>query len=170
MIVVGIDPGLTGGIAVLDTDWSDAQPRYCIAMPIIAAYTGGRTAHLIDAVALYDFFASMEDAVFFVEKVHSMPKQGVASAFKFGRGLGVIEGVIAATKFPLHFVSPQRWQKVMHADIEGTDPKARSVIAAKRLFPHAILTVGERSTKPHLGLTESLLIAEFGRRQLLKQV
>jgi crossover junction endodeoxyribonuclease RuvC len=66
-----------------------------------------------------------------VEHVAARPKQGVASAFKFGCGFGIVRGVLAATGVPLHLVSARRWKAHFHLDAD----KERARALALRLWP-----------------------------------
>jgi crossover junction endodeoxyribonuclease RuvC len=109
------------------------------------------------------------NAIVFIEKVSSMPKQGVASMFKFGRTVGALQAMLAAFKRRFQEVTPQAWQKVMHEGVNKKsmpNPKQRSVIVVKRLFPNENLLASARCKKPHEGFVDALLIAEYGRRVL----
>ena len=52
----------------------------------------------------------------FIEKVHSMPGQGVASMFNFGKGYGIWIGILAALKISKTLVTPQEWKKEMMSE------------------------------------------------------
>jgi crossover junction endodeoxyribonuclease RuvC len=163
--VIGIDPGLSGGLARIAGDNVEL-----VVMPVVGSNRKGRTGHLVDPGALTDALEDMmispEGPVHvYLEAVHAMPKMGVAGAFKFGRTVGVIEGILAALEQPYTLVTPQAWQKVCHAGCEGTDPKVRSAIAVRRLFPTVSCLATDRSKVAHAGLVDALLIAEYGRRQ-----
>jgi crossover junction endodeoxyribonuclease RuvC len=95
-----------------------------------------------------------------LEAVHSMPKQGVASSFSFGRGLGIWEGILSALAVPYVKVAPQTWKKVMMADAPH-DNKDASRIIASRLFPQM---EGYFTRKKDHNRAEALLMAEYGRR------
>jgi hypothetical protein len=152
MLFIGIDPGLTGGIVAIN---AVGELHFAHAMPCLG-----------DAVDCAEFarllrVARLERCLAVLESVHSMPKQGVASSFKFGRVFGMVEGVVAALGIPYLLVTPQRWQKVMHAGCHHDDPKERSRVAAARLFPQIDLRIG-RARKPHTGLIDALLLAAYG--------
>jgi hypothetical protein len=99
----------------------------------------------------------LQRVIVFIEKVHSMPKQGVASSFNFGMGFGLWQGVVVGLNLPMEMVTPQRWQKEMLAGMQGG--KEASIIRAQELFPDA-----ELHLKKHHGRADALLIAEYGRR------
>ena len=165
MNFLGIDPGLSGGMALIGENgviWVED-------MPTITVKKGKKNQRFIDLVALRTLIVG---ALFvgipptpvhaFIEKVSAMPGQGVCSMFKFGRGFGNIEAMIAAFEIPYTMVHPKTWQKEMLRDIPG-DGKGRSVLAAQRLFPHVkLIPVNCRTPKD--GRAEALLIAEYGRR------
>jgi len=124
MIYIGIDPGQSGGIACY------------ISKTEILTYP-------LKETTLMDIFEYLEDVrkqetsgeIFaMLENVHSMPKQGVASSFKFGRNFGNLEGLLTGSKIPFDYVTPQKWQKELgclsHGDKNVTKSKAQ------RLFPH----------------------------------
>lgn len=109
---IGVDPGLTGAIAVLcNNDLVDI-----LDMPSIAATKGKGnivSPQLLTA-NVEKILKSIDDNCVVscnIEQVSAMPGQGVASTFKFGRSLGVAEGVIAAAKIPITYVTPQKWKK-----------------------------------------------------------
>ena len=97
-----------------------------------------------------------------VELVHSMPKQGVASTFTFGKGCGEVLGVLTALEAVIHEPTPQAWKKVMMA---GTDKsKDAAIQVAENLFPE-IQLIPKGCRVPNDGMAEALLLAEWCRRQ-----
>ena len=92
-----------------------------------------------------------------IERVHSMPKQGVASSFKFGMGFGIWLGILAALRLPHELVTPQAWKKLMLAGMPKEKDASRQ--RAMQLFPDVDL-----SLKRHHGRADALLIAEWLRR------
>lgn len=97
----------------------------------------------------------------FIERVNAMSKQGIASAFTFGKTAGLIEGVVQALRIPFEYVSPGVWTKVMMPGT--THEKAQGIITAKRLLPTASdwLTLAK-----HTNRADALLIALYGLRKL----
>jgi Holliday junction resolvasome RuvABC endonuclease subunit len=128
MYYIGIDPGLSGGIAVIDEHGT------------LAAYPMPDTERDIFNLFLQidsDFNCSTSRFAM-IEKVHSMPKQGVASSFKFGMNYGFLRACLIAANIPFDEVSPQRWQKALgclsHGDKNVTKSKAQ------QLYPHIKVT------------------------------
>jgi len=136
----GIDPGANGGIAV-----ATATGEY-IAWRMPAS--DDEIARLIREIA-----RDHSPELWAVENVHSMPGNGIASTFKFGRAFGFLLGVLHALGLPLMLVSPQRWQSALGIRSHGD----------KRVTKAAALQL-----KPDGGIThatsEALLIAEYAKR------
>jgi len=95
-----------------------------------------------------------EGAEICCELVHSMPNQGVASTFQFGRAVGVITAVCTLTNYPLHMVSPMRWKRHFHLSSD----KDEALDCARMLWPSAPL-----KRKKDINIAESLLIALYWR-------
>ena len=149
MVYVGIDPGQTGAVAVI-------TPKLEVLM--LEDFPGNEvsSANLIREIILYHDVSGVA-----LEKVHSMPKQGVASTFKFGTNFGMWRGILAALELPFLLPTPQAWQKGVIAKAQDKKP---AVAAAARLFPAAELH-GPRGGKKD-GRADSLLIAYWCKRQI----
>lgn len=164
MLIVGIDPGLEGCIAKMDLSVIDYNVT-CIDFFIIP-----KIERDFDVSELREVFSKLRTVNHvFLEKVSAMPGQGVSSMFKFGRGVGMIEAFISTLYAPLTMVTPKRWQKELHAGLYQnsiSDPKLRSIAAAKKLFPSIDFRKNNKCRIEHRGKVDSLLIAEYGRRAL----
>jgi len=114
MRVIGIDPGATGAVVLLE----DGTPIEWIEMPTVTVGSATR----VNAAALAEFIRSSMAEHVYVELVHSMPKQGVASSFNFGHSTGTIMGVLGALGVRHTLVTPQAWKKA--AGLIGTDKDA----------------------------------------------
>lgn len=160
-VVIGIDPGLSGGIAM--TGLTEVVCTYSV-MPVIKAKGGTE----LDGAAILNFFEvhreRFEICLVALEKVHAMPKQGVSSTFKFGMGFGEIQGIIKALRLPLELVTPQAWMKqVLH----GTSrDKGQAIAYVKRRFPMINLKATPRCTKDHDGIADAICIAEWARQKI----
>lgn len=127
--IIGVDPGATGAFAILDTD---SHHLTIIDMPTTKIKRGTRQVNQVDAVRLANLLRPhAEGARAIVEKVHSMPGQGVVSTFSFGRAAGIIEGVLAALDIPFSLVPPATWTKKMRLFGGKDGSRARAV----ELFP-----------------------------------
>ena len=139
---LGIDPGATGGIAVVS--------HHPHIIPV--AHKMPETERdLFDL--LIDIKGDGNPLIACVELVHSMPGQGVSSSFKFGQNFGAIRMAVIAAKIPHEFITPQKWQKAIGC-MTGGD-KNVSKAKAQQLFPDNRITHA---------VADALLIAEYCRR------
>lgn len=143
---IGIDPGKTGAAALIHRDGCIVADWPGCPAGVADLLTTWRIEYAVELVAL--------------ERVHAMPKQGVASTFTFGQNFGQWEGVLAALHIPYTMPTPQQWQKGLVMPSDGADPKARSLTVARRLFPGADL-----SLKKHHGRADALLLAWWPKSQ-----
>jgi len=125
MRALGIDPGATGALVLLE----DGMPIEWTEMPTTKIGSATR----VNAAALADFIASCCCEHVYVEQVHAMPGQGVSSMFNFGHSCGTIMGVLGAMGIPHTLVTPQAWKKA--AGLIGTDKDAARARAIQ-LWPH----------------------------------
>lgn len=125
-VLIGIDPGITGAIVVL----KDGAPEQWWRMPVVVHGKSKRVDGGMIAQRL-GMFVPVIDSVY-IEDVHSMPKQGVASSFSFGCSLGVVLGVVEALQLPYAYVTPQAWKKC--AGLIGADKDASRSLA-RQLWP-----------------------------------
>lgn len=129
MIVCGIDPGVSGAIAWI------AEDRVMVAdMPVVEV----RGKRVIDAGKVTRILRGLpaKPDMVVLEHVQGVQGSGATSAFAFGRGFGLIEGVVAAIGLPLTLVRPQTWTKALGVSRD----KGYHRIAAASLFPsHANL-------------------------------
>ena len=147
-LTIGIDPGLTGAIAILNTDGVIESLR---DLPIVRdrslAWVDGSELQSIISAALRG-----RTAVAMVERVSSRPGQGIASSFLFGCGFGSILGVLQTRQIPLEFVTSPVWKKSYGLSKD----KDASLHKARLLFPRAELNLAK-----HDGRAEALLIAHY---------
>lgn len=159
MIHLGIDPGKTGGIVALE---DHGGVLWAQAMPVVV----GRGRSEYDLRALVNRLPLIGQTRATMERGQPMPASmggGVAN-FQRGYGRGIFEGIFAALQIPYTLASPRQWQTEMLRGIEGSDTKQRALIACGRLWP-SISLVLEGCRKPHQGIADAMLIAEWGRRQ-----
>ena len=134
---IGIDPGKTGAVAILDDkgnyinvlDFGQEE-----LMPTLIGY-----APVVK-------FA-------YLEKVHSMPGQGVVSTFSFGENFGWWQGVLGSLGIPYTTIRPQDWMKKYSLQKSSSSDKP-GLEVARKLFPEAPLRL-----KKHHNRADALLIA-----------
>jgi len=149
---IGIDPGLSGAIGVLDDD------GVAIAihdMPIMARISG--KGQEVNPSALASILMQYKDVKIYLELVHSMPRQGVASSFRFGEGFGVVKGVIGTLQKPLYYVTPAIWKK--RAGLTGKQKDAARTLAINT-WPEI---ADQLTRKKDCDRADALLIAKFGK-------
>jgi crossover junction endodeoxyribonuclease RuvC len=143
--ILGVDPGLSGAVAFY----------FPVAPDRIAAEDMPVVAGEVDCATLAARILQMGPAFAVVERVASMPKQGVASTFKFGASYGAVRGVLAALQIRTHLVAPAIWKK--HFRIDSDKEKARAL--ALRLFA---ASPEHFSRKKDHGRAEAALLAVYG--------
>lgn len=100
MIVLGIDPGVAGGIAAIDTSLELRDGTQVHKMPE-------------DAAGLWHLLAQFTGGIAVLESVRASPQMGTVSAFTFGRGFGRLESALVAACISTHETRPQAWQKAL---------------------------------------------------------
>lgn len=126
MRVLGVDPGLDGAFAMIESSLDLLQVR---DMPVAKSGTGTRRE--VVPVLLAELIRAWRPDMAWVEKVHAMPKQGVSSMFTFGQGYGVVLGVLAALDVPVHLITPGTWKRGLGLDAAKHGARAM----AMRMFP-----------------------------------
>lgn len=129
-LLIGIDPGCSGAIALIESN-SMAYVSHML-MPVTKMGKSSR----VNGSAIRAFLENydlLHNLHAYVEKVSSMPGQGVASTFTFGHAAGVVEGVLSAMGIPYTMVTPQAWKK--NAGLIGKDKDAARTRAIQ-LYPH----------------------------------
>ena len=154
MIILGIDPGLSGALALYDTS---EQTVEVFDMPVLDLVRNGKKKREVSAQALANLLAATTIKAAFVERVNAMPGQGVTSVFSFGRSTGIVEGILAAYDIPTTLVTPQAWQKAVgqRAGKDGSRERAM------QLFP-AQADLFQR--KKDDGRSDAALIAYYGAK------
>jgi Holliday junction resolvasome RuvABC endonuclease subunit len=138
MAFLGIDPGASGGIGVISL-----YGTYVEKMPDTEK-------------DIYDFLkgiTSREYSHIVIEIVHSMPRQGVASSFKFGMSYGALRMAAIASGAKVSHVTPQKWQKELQCLSRGDKNVTKR--RAQELFPELKITHAT---------ADGILLAEYARR------
>jgi crossover junction endodeoxyribonuclease RuvC len=156
--IVGVDPGLSGAIAVL-TPEGMLEALHDVPVLMLKVQRGTRMAYDVPGlVELLRPYAGQQCHVF-IEESQPMPGQGTRSMFTVGLGYGLWLGIITALSLPYTSVRPAVWKRSMAL---GKD-KEGARLRAQQLYPGADLRL-----KKHHGRAESLLIAHYGQTRNLK--
>ena len=147
---IGIDPGLGGALAILHDGGLEIHD-----MPTIQDGTKRRVDHAQLAIIL-DIWAKRQGITCVIEKVASMPGNGHAGAFTFGRAAGVVIGAVAANFIPITEVTPQVWKRKTQTPTDKDGARLR----ASELFPRY---ASQWSRVKDDGRAEAAIIAYYGR-------
>ena len=153
MKIIGIDPGLSGGIAILENN----KVLNIFDMPVMSE--GKKNKRQLNSAQLVNLIKENitpnEDTAVIVEQVNAMPGQGVTSMFTFGQTFGAIKGVCAALELPIFFVRPSKWKK--HFELINSS-KDSSRTKAIEIFPYFSSNL---SKKKDSNKADAILIASY---------
>ena len=153
MIIIGIDPGLSGAIAILENN----EVKKILEIPVMSEGKKNKrqlnNAQLVNL--LKDNIKDFNDASVVVEQVNAMPGQGVTSMFNFGQTFGAIKGICAALGLPIYFVRPAKWKKHFDLINSSKDASRTKVI---EMYP---LLSSQLSRKKDVNKSDAILIARF---------
>ena len=168
MNVIGVDPGLTGALALLNHRGLLA----CTDMPTMIKGNGeGAVKNQVDPGALADLLRAWIEGKDKNEIMVLIEAQGPvrlpgnkilggASAFSLAYTAGVIEGVVTALRLPRELVTPSAWKKALGLTAKGPDKKALARAMAQRYYPEAdICRVRDHNR------AEAILIARYGHQK-----
>lgn len=168
---VGIDVGKDGGIAVFLNDKIDLLK----VTPNIGNQIDLRS--IVEILQSYNNGVNTDYHVV-IEDVHAIGGSAAGATFAFGWSLGILEGILVGLSIPYTKVAPKEWQKSLWMGVKPiykppkgeskrkvVDTKATSLLAAQRLFPDTDFRKSDRSIKPHDGIVDSILLAEYCRRK-----
>ena len=155
MRIIGIDPGLSGGIAILD----DLKICDIFDMPIMSE--GKKNKNQLNSAQLVDLITKhilkKDETFVIVEQVSAMPGQGVTSMFNFGQTFGSIKGICAALGLPIFYVRPAKWKKHFELINSSKDASRTKVI---EMYP----AISPRLTKKKdVNKADAILIARYFR-------
>ncbi len=146
--IMGIDPGLTGGIAF----YFEAVPERVsvMDMPVV----GGE----VDPHTLERRIRQLGPTLAIIERQGPQPRDGCRQAFGIGSAYAVVKTVAALCHLPIHLVTPSVWKR-HHGILAAADPKEASRGLAIRLFPASAESF---SLKKHHGRSDAALLARYG--------
>lgn len=152
-MILGIDPGFGGALAFLVPA---SKQLTVIDIPVVPTKTGKKELNIVLlSRIIYQWREVGEGGFAVIERVGSMPGQGVASAFNFGKGYGIILGILAGNGIETRFVAPAKWKK--HYGL--TKDKGLSRALATKHFPD---NAQQFSRMKDDGRAEAALIALYG--------
>lgn len=162
--VIGVDPGLKGGVAVFDCGAQKVVSTF--PMPVTHK-TGERASYdvptLVDKLREVRPHSLEASCTFCIERQHALPKQGVVSMFTTGFGFGLLCGIFAGIRAVFDrilVVKAQEWQSILWEEDAPDSTKARSIERVRRLFPYVDLWPN-RNKKPSDGIADAVNIAHY---------
>ncbi len=128
MIIIGIDPGISGAISIIE------NKKILEVYDTPTMIDGKKNKRQINSAQVTNIIKeriiSKKEIVVVVEQVNAMPGQGVTSMFNFGQSFGVIKGICAALSLPIYFVRPTKWKKHFNLIKTNKDASRTKVIEA----------------------------------------
>jgi len=155
MLIIGIDPGLSGAISF----FINGSVSEVIEMPVMAE--GKKNKKQINGPQVYNEIQSRiknyekKEIFVVIEQVSAMPGQGVTSMFNFGQSFGVLKGICSAMQLPVYFVRPAKWKK--HFNLINSEKDA-SRTKAIEAFPYIS---SQLSRKKDANKADAILLASF---------
>ncbi len=155
MLIIGIDPGISGSICFLD----NGKILDVIEMPIMT--DGKKNKKQVNGSQVYNEISKRikqfekNQIRVVIEHVSAMPGQGVTSMFNFGQSFGILKGICTAMQLPMYFVRPAKWKKYFNL---LNSEKDASRTRAIEIFPYFS---SQLSRKKDTNKADAILIASF---------
>ena len=152
MKIIGIDPGLSGAIAILENN----KVLNIFDIPVMSE--GKKNKRQLNSALLSNLIKENignAEVAIVVEQVNAMPGQGVTSMFNFGQTFGAIKGICAALELPIFFVRPSKWKKHFDLINSSKDSSRTKVI---EMYPKMSNLL---SKKKDVNKSDAILIARF---------
>ena len=155
MLVIGIDPGISGSICFLH----DGRIMDVLEMPTMTE--GKKNKKQVNGAQIYNEFLKRinkikdDEVRVVIEQVSAMPGQGVTSMFNFGQSFGILKGICSAMQLPMFFVRPAKWKKYFNLINSQKDASRTRAI---EIFPYFSTQL---SKKKDSNKADAILIASF---------
>ena len=154
MLIIGIDPGISGSICFFE----DGRILEVIEMPVMTE--GKKNKKQVNGAQIYNEFLKRinnkdDDIRVVIEQVSAMPGQGVTSMFNFGQSYGILKGICSAMQLPMFFVRPAKWKKYFNLINSQKDASRTRAI---EIFPYFSTQL---SKKKDSNKADAILIASF---------
>ena len=154
MLIIGIDPGISGSICFFE----DGKILEVIEMPVMTE--GKKNKKQVNGAQIYNEFLKRinnkgDQTRVVIEQVSAMPGQGVTSMFNFGQSYGILKGICSAMQLPMFFVRPTKWKKYFNLINSQKDASRTRAI---EIFPYFSTQL---SKKKDSNKADAILIASF---------
>lgn len=154
MKIIGIDPGLKGGLAVIE----DSKVIEVCVMPV---YEQDNGKNIIDIKLVSEFIKRHNPNKIYLEKVGAMKQQGVSSMFNFGVSYGALRACAIVLNYDLEVVTPQKWKKTVLGEEYDHTEKDGTIKFCMKQFPETNLLATKRSKIAHDGICDALCIGYY---------
>ena len=155
MLIIGIDPGISGAICF----FQNGEITGVIDMPSMA--DGKKNKRQINSQQVFNEISERiinipkKEIIVVIEQVSAMPGQGVTSMFNFGQSFGVLKGICSAMQLSMYFVRPAKWKKY-YGLIKTEKYASRTKVI--EIFPYIS---NKLSKKKDSNKADAILIANF---------
>ena len=155
MLVIGIDPGISGSICF----FQDGKIIDAVEMPTMTE--GKKNKKQVNVSQIFNEISERikkidkKDIKVIIEQVSAMPGQGVTSMFNFGQSYGILKGICSAMQLPMYFVRPTKWKKYFNLINSEKDASRTRAI---EIFPYFSPKL---SRKKDSNKADAILIASF---------
>lgn len=158
--ILGIDPGITGGISIID----EQSNLICSFRMPIKKIDG---KNKVDSSAIHQELKDHDISLAIIEKVGARPGQGVVSMFSFGDAYGSVRAIAEILSDNVHYITPQKWRSGQ--GLSKLSKEQIAAIAFKHFNDQNIYGRKNSKTGKHAirdGISDSLMIAKYGLRLL----
>ena len=155
MLIIGIDPGISGSICFFE----DGKIIDVVVMPTMT--DGKKNKKQVNGSQIYNEILKRiikiekQNVRVIIEQVSAMPGQGVTSMFNFGQSFGILKGICSAMQIPMYFVRPAKWKKYFGLINSEKDASRTRAI---EMFPYFS---SQLSKKKDSNKADAILIASF---------
>ena len=155
MLIIGIDPGISGSICFFE----DGKILDVVEMPTMTE--GKKNKRQVNGSQVYNEILKRinqldkKEIKVIIEQVSAMPGQGVTSMFNFGQSYGILKGICSAMQLPMYFVRPAKWKKYFSLINSEKDASRTKAI---EIFPYFSLNL---SKKKDSNKADAILIASY---------
>jgi crossover junction endodeoxyribonuclease RuvC len=155
MLIIGIDPGITGSICFFE----DGKIIDVLEMPNMAE--GKKNKKQVNGAQIYHEISlriknlKKEEIKVVIEQVSAMPGQGVTSMFNFGQSFGILKGICSAMQLSMYFVRPAKWKKYFSLINSEKDASRTKAIEVFPYFSSQLLR------KKDSNKADAILIASY---------
>ena len=163
MLIIGIDPGISGALCFME----HGKIINVIDMPSMADGKKNKRqvngSQVFNEISRYIKDKNPNDVKVIIEHVSAMPGQGVTSMFNFGQSFGIIKGICSAMNLPMYFVRPVKWKKYFSLINSSKDASRTKAI---EIFPYFSINL---SKKKDANKADAILIASYFEETFIKK-